>query len=212
MGNENSKNKTKRAIVEAAIVLFHSNGYDGTSIRDIAQKAKINPANIAYYFKNKNGLLEYCFINYLEQYTNIIEQEIIQLEYISADQCFKNIITKLLQFQGRHFNAARFITREMSLDTTLNREILSTYMAKERYYFQYVIEQGIKSKHFRKINIPIFILQLKGLLTAPVLHTHYATELLQIVPREAYFTENYKQQCIDFLTHHLLLPHIEVAL
>ena len=46
------KNNTKQIIVEAALQLFHTNGYDGTSIRDIALKAEINPANIAYYFKN----------------------------------------------------------------------------------------------------------------------------------------------------------------
>ena len=100
----------------------------------------------------------------------------------------------------------------MSLDTTLNREILSTYMAKERYYLQYVVEQGIQSQLFRKVHIPSFILQLKGLLTAPLLHTHYAVELLQIIPQESYYIEQYKQQCIEFITHHLLYSHLEVTL
>ena len=57
MNNWKVKKNTKQAIVEAALQLFLANGFDGTSIRDIAQKANTNPANIAYYFKNKNGLL-----------------------------------------------------------------------------------------------------------------------------------------------------------
>lgn len=212
MKNINTKNSTKYSIVDAALHLFHANGYDGTSIRDIAQKANINPANIAYYFKNKNGLLEYCFVNYLEGYTDIIEKEATVLEEFRADQCLIEIISKLLHFQGQHYIAAKFVTRELSLETTLNREVLSTYLAKERYYLQYIIEQGIKVGTFQKVSIPIFILQLKGLLTAPVLHAQYAMELLHILPHETYYIEQYKQQCISFVTEHLLQPYTKVLI
>lgn len=199
-------------IVEAALQLFHTNGYDGTSIRDIALKAKINPANIAYYFKNKNGLLEYCFINYLEKYIEIFEIEIRKLESVRADVCLFSIISSLLDFQAKHFIAARFIIRELTLDTRLNREILSTYMAKERYYFQYLIETGIKNSIFHQVNIPAFILQIKGLLTAPVIHAHYATELLHIQPRDKYYIEQYKNQCLSFLSQNLLISRAVVSL
>ncbi|MGZ6539994.1 MAG: TetR family transcriptional regulator, partial [Bacteroidia bacterium] len=55
------KKNSKEAIVNAAISLFNSNGFSGTSIRDIAELANVNIATIAYYFDNKLGLLEYCF-------------------------------------------------------------------------------------------------------------------------------------------------------
>lgn len=59
------KQNAKEAIVKAAISLFNSNGYSGTSVRDIANLAKVNTATIAYYFNNKAGLLEYCFMYFL---------------------------------------------------------------------------------------------------------------------------------------------------
>lgn len=208
---EKNKNKTKQAIVEAALLLFQTNGYDGTSIRDIAQKAKINSANIAYYFKNKNGLLEYCFVDYFERYTAIIEDTVQEMEYSKADSCLKTIISKLVQFQGDNFLAARFITREMSRDTMLNREVLSTYMAKELYYLQHVIEQGIKTNVFRKVSIQSFILVIKGLLTAPFTHVDYAKQLLHILPQEQYYIEQYKEQCMDFLNHSLLQSKVGVT-
>lgn len=67
----NRKSSTKDTIVDAAILLFNIKGFDGTSIRDIAKKAKVNPANISYYFEGKQGLLEKCFIQFLKRTLNL---------------------------------------------------------------------------------------------------------------------------------------------
>lgn len=198
------KKNTKQTIVEAALQLFHANGFDGTSIRDIAQKANTNPANIAYYFKNKNGLLEYCYVRYLEDYISIIENEVSLLKETSADQCLLSVVSKLISYQRKHYLAARFIMREMTLDTNLNREIFATYMARENYNFQYIINYGIKSNVFKKVCPSTFILQLKGLLSAPIMHNHYAQELLQYYPQELYYNNKYKDQCEILITQFLL--------
>ena len=198
------KKDTKQAIIEAALQLFHTKGFDGTSIRDIAQKAKTNSANISYYFKNKHGLLEYCFVDYLEEYINIIEHEVALLEKTSADQCLFSVVSKLLNYQKKNYLAARFVMREMSLDTNLNREIITTYMARENYNFQCIINHGIKRKVFKKVCPSTFILQLKGLLSAPIMHVHYAQELLQFYPQEQYYMNKYRQQCELFINQYLL--------
>ncbi|MGN1387854.1 MAG: forespore capture DNA-binding protein RefZ [Bacillus sp. (in: firmicutes)] len=205
------KKNTKQAIVEAALQLFHTKGFDGTSIRDIAQKAKTNSANIAYYFKNKHGLLEYCFVRYLEDYITIIELEVAKLEETTADQCLLSVVSKLIAYQRKNHLAARFVIREMTLDTNLNREIIATYMAKENYNFQCIINYGIKKKVFRKVCPSTFILQLKGLLSAPVMHAHYAQELLQFYPQEKYYMNKYRYQCELFITQYLLKQKEEVV-
>jgi len=210
MNNWEIKKNTKQAIVEAALQLFHANGYDGTSIRDIALKANTNPANIAYYFRNKNGLLEYCFVCYLEEYILIIENEVALLKQTTADKCLISIFSKLISYQRKHYIAARFILREMTLDTNLNREIISTYMAKEKYNFQYIIDYGIKQNIFKKVDPATFILQLKGLLSAPIMHAHYAQELLHFYPKEVYYMKKYKEQCEVFISQYLLKQKAEV--
>lgn len=48
---------TEKALIEAAMHLFASKGYDGTRTLEIAQKAKVNEALIARYFGGKEGLL-----------------------------------------------------------------------------------------------------------------------------------------------------------
>lgn len=62
---------TKNDILEAAILLFNTKGFTGTSIRDIAGKARVNVSNISYYFQSKEGLLEHCLTTYFEQYLQL---------------------------------------------------------------------------------------------------------------------------------------------
>jgi AcrR family transcriptional regulator len=48
-------------ILEVAEKLFANQGFDGTSIRDIAAEAGVNIAMISYYFKSKENLMQAIF-------------------------------------------------------------------------------------------------------------------------------------------------------
>ena len=47
---------TRERIMKAAERLFAESGYDGTSIRAIVAKARVNQAAINYHFVGKDGL------------------------------------------------------------------------------------------------------------------------------------------------------------
>ena len=48
-------------IIETAETLFAERGFDGTSVRDIAEEAGVNVAMISYYFGSKEKLMEALF-------------------------------------------------------------------------------------------------------------------------------------------------------
>jgi AcrR family transcriptional regulator len=60
---------TRHKLIKAAVSLFAERGYDGTSIRAIVSKARVNQAAINYHFKGKEGLylevLKVAFEGYL---------------------------------------------------------------------------------------------------------------------------------------------------
>ena len=47
---------TKQKILDAARVLFAAHGFDGTSVRDIANTAEVNVASVNYHFHSKEKL------------------------------------------------------------------------------------------------------------------------------------------------------------
>ena len=55
-----SADLTRQALIRAALKLFGSKGYDGTSTREIAAAAKANIGSIAYHFGGKEGLRLAC--------------------------------------------------------------------------------------------------------------------------------------------------------
>ncbi len=58
---EKKKRQTRKAILEAAIHLFGSNGYDKTSIDQLARKAGVGKGTIYSYFRSKSEiLLAFC--------------------------------------------------------------------------------------------------------------------------------------------------------
>ena len=83
-----------------------------------------------------------------------------------------------MNFQCENTHLTRFILREISLDTQIVREIMSTYLVKERYYFTKIVEIGDARQKYNKFNANYFILQLKGLLSMPFLNSEYISEVL----------------------------------
>src|SRR5437773_3093087 len=68
-------NDKQLAIINTAEKLFAETGFDGTSVRDIAQAADVNVAMISYYFGSKEKLMEAVF----EQKTNKIRIKVENL-------------------------------------------------------------------------------------------------------------------------------------
>ncbi|MBD8068989.1 forespore capture DNA-binding protein RefZ [Bacillus sp. PS06] len=198
--------KTKEKVIDAAAFLFNTKGFDGTSVREIAKKANVNVANISYYFDNKAGLLEYLVSTYLEGYISVIERAYVELERRSARECLLMFIKETMYYQKENSQLARCVLREITLDSVLIREVLTTYMTKEKFYIKSILETGIHQQEFRKMLIPQAIMQLKGMLTMPYLHPQYMSEVLHVIHNEDYFTEQYVKELERWVNMTICVP------
>ena len=84
------------AILEAAEVLFAEKGFDGVSIRAIAEKAGVSKANVFHHFGSKDGLYLAVLRSAVTESNQILEE----LEGTSGDQR-----ERLRQFAGRHLKS-----------------------------------------------------------------------------------------------------------
>ncbi|QEX15788.1 TetR family transcriptional regulator [Hypericibacter terrae] len=81
LGRRPGDNATGDKILDAAEEEFAARGYEGTSLREISQRAKINQALIRYYFGSKQGL--YCSI-YLRRGQELGRERIRLLDALEA--------------------------------------------------------------------------------------------------------------------------------
>ncbi|MBM7605614.1 AcrR family transcriptional regulator [Metabacillus crassostreae] len=185
---------TRQKILTAAIELFNSKGFTGTSVREIASKADVNVAHISYYFKGKGGLLEFLVSYYYEGYIKLIEDNYSLLQYSNVHAVLSKIILDILNYQHENRQLSRLVYREVTVDSILIREVMTTYLTKEKYYIKSLFEQGIKEGYYRKAFIPHLIIQLRSLLHTPYLQPQYMSEVLHIQSHEAYFVHQYYKE------------------
>jgi AcrR family transcriptional regulator len=73
---------TRDRIIRSAELLFAQNGYDGTSLREITEKAGVNVASVNYHFGSKENLL----VSLLDRIIAPINEERLELlDAVSAD-------------------------------------------------------------------------------------------------------------------------------
>lgn len=189
---------TKESIIEAATFLFNVKGFQGTTIRDIAKRAGVNPANISYYFSGKQGLLEVCFINFFEPYLLCWEKALTKLETVPAKECLKEALKNILNYQSENHLLTRLVWREVTIDSQVSREVISSYLMKERYYLKTLLA-AVLQKNLAVYPTSMIIIQLKGMLTFPYLNSQYTGEVWAVFPKEAYFAEKYYTMIIEWL-------------
>jgi AcrR family transcriptional regulator len=192
-------NRTKYYIVRAAISLFSVKGFGSTSIREISEAAQVNSALISYHFKNKQGILEWIMVDYFESLFNQLRMKEPQ-DTIEAEDCFQELITAvdtIIGYQSKHIEVSTIIQREMSVDSMLVREVMSTYVAKLKAVFSSLIERGIETNQFRDdIDNDMQVLHIMSSIFFPFFNPQIPREVFYIEP----ISEGFQGEYMAFLT------------
>jgi AcrR family transcriptional regulator len=124
--------KTRDRILETAEVLFATKGYEGTSLRDITDRAGVNVAAVNYHFGSKEGLLR----EVLDRVVVPINQRRLQLlerEYETGTIDLETVLRAFLipdldalrLLRERDRDLPRFVARMYSEDTPLMSEFIT---------------------------------------------------------------------------------------
>lgn len=66
MTQEERSEKSRQQILDAALKLFSHNGYGATSVRDIAEEAKLSKGNVYHHFPDKEAVFRALLDRYFE--------------------------------------------------------------------------------------------------------------------------------------------------
>jgi len=166
---EDSRSK----ILNASAELFVKNGYDGTSVRQIAKEADVNIAMISYYFKSKEGVLVELITETarkLREKTDLIQSlDLEPRERVS--KLFKTIIDHFIE----HDLVSYVFGTELSLNRNKNIVDLILSIVSKNHKYTYECIKACKPDIDETIckMIPIMILGMvnKALSTPRALDT-----------------------------------------
>lgn len=104
----------RRQLIDAALRLFATRGFDGTSLQDIADVVGIRKASLLYHFESKEQLRLAVLDHLLSVWNEGLPRLLVAAARTGAPR-FGSVIGELVRFFAEDRNRARLLLRE-SLD------------------------------------------------------------------------------------------------
>jgi len=199
-------------ILTVAEELFGDNGFDGTSVRDIAQKAGVNLAMISYYFGSKEKLLE-ALIELRAGYSFGILEELNKDDTLSPwdkiDRVVEFYVDRVLnnlRFHSIMYREATNVRSEEIRDRIINIKLRNLEQITK------IIQDGQQKKLFREIDIPMTMGSLMGTISSYTQARPYGCQILALGYEVN--DETYRSKLAPRLKAHLkqlLRAHLDIA-
>lgn len=155
-GKKNSPRK--EVILEKAAHLFRKNGFNATSMRDLAENVGVEAASLYNHINSKAELLQEICFKIANKFTGHMD------EVVASDQTAIAKIEAILRFHIRqmihNFEEVYVSDREWK---HLTDPYLSNFKSQRRTHRQRIasiIEEGIKKEEIKKIDAPTAVLIL----------------------------------------------------
>lgn len=203
------KTDKREHILVAAEQLFANQGFDGTSVRDIAHQANVNLAMISYYFGSKEKLLQ-ALIEHRAGYTLGI------LEQLNTDQTLTPMdkMDRLVDFYvEKILNNYRFhciMTQEYNSGRATIKEQITNIKLRNLEQIRKIITDGQRKKIFRKVDIELTMASVMGTLQQATNSRSLYCALLKIDETDE---EAYRKKVAQRLKVHLkqlLHAHLDI--
>lgn len=209
MITDKDPHEVKRKILKEAKILFIKNGYNGTSIRDIAKASDTNVAMVNYYFQSKYNLFEIIF----EEAMEILTQKIFLT--LGSDMPFFELIETWIhtyyEILFEYPQIPMFILNEVSLNP---QRLTTRIKSKNPFQAFEQIAKRIESETAKGTIIETpsadFLLNIISLSLFPFMFGELAMALMD-VSREKYseLIANHKKYVVEF-TINALQPNTKL--
>ena len=161
-------------LLDTAEKLFSQKGFDGTSVRDIAEAAGFNTAMISYYFGSKEKLMEEIFerksLNLREKVDNLLRDESLdplQKMYSLVDGYIEGIL------QRKQFHRI-LLTEQIINQNPSIIQMVDKMKARNSECINELIRLGQKKGMFKKnIDIPMLSNTLIGTISHSLLNMEF---------------------------------------
>jgi len=176
-------------ILETAERLFANKGFDGTSVRDIADEAGVNVAMISYYFRSKEKLMETIF----EQRMGHIKMRVESLLKDDTHTPFEKMEILIDEHIERVMHRQQF-HKIMFCEQILNKnpfiiKMVNDLKMRNMAVIHKLIEEGQKKRAFKKnIDLVMMLTTMYGTVSHSMVSLDYYREYnnLQEMPEAAY--------------------------
>jgi AcrR family transcriptional regulator len=149
--------KTKDLILEEAKRLFCEKGFEGTSVRDICDKAGANVSAIKYHFGGKEGLYRECFLRYGESRRTAAEKLLIKANSLEELKLRVRLFAEDFINEGlSNIHTTKMICREIEIENPLIQDIFqSTFLRVYALFLDFFVDAQEKGFIRKDLDIQV---------------------------------------------------------
>ena len=167
------------AILAAAARLFAGRGYDSTSMREIAEAARVTKPTIYYYFKSKSGLFDALLESAASSLCGDLESINGRDASSDAAKCLEDAVFAGFRFAREHSDLNRFIHGLVfSPPMRAERRAIEKAFSRVTAEFRKVLVRAADGGLVEKSRIPSAAVALRGSMLAHIVdYLHGSHEL-----------------------------------
>lgn len=152
----------RESILSTAMQLFGQKGFEGTSVREIAAGADVNPAMISYYFGSKEKLFE----NLVEHKAGFLKGVFAELVDNTSLSQIEKLYIVIDSYVERIFLSPQFhqlLHRELSLDRRPQmKDAISNILLRNFVSVKKIMQDGVDSGEFNVVDNELTIASIIG--------------------------------------------------
>lgn len=144
---------TRADILNAAMTLFSSQGYDAVSVRMIAREASVDPALVSYYFGGKSNL----FVSAMRpEVDDALLEEF--LAAIDAENCGEKLIAFVIDFWGTHDTSVRMTGTMQAAPSQAEEQAYLRHLLHDRFLLPVVDKLSPDAKPLRAELVTVLLM------------------------------------------------------
>jgi len=203
MLKDNNNTEVKQRILQVARELFIKNGYNNTSIRDIASASDTNVAMVNYYYHSKYNLFEIIF----EEALGVLLSRVLNV--INSDKPIFDLIASWIESYYETLLEYPQIPIFILNAINQNPERLTERIQKYQPYDIFLkiterLDSEVEKGTIRNTPSLDFLLNIFSLCIFPFIFGNLATRVAEVTTEEYNsILENHKQYVIEFVINAL---------
>lgn len=156
-----SRGDTRERILRAAAALFRRQGFNGTSMQDLAQQVGLTKSSLYHHFPSKQALLSEILELTIERATPSV-RSIAEGGLPATERLRQAVVQHLIELIHDQDSVACFVEE----GRFLTPDYRPAHLAKrDRYegYFRRIIEDGVSAGEFRRVDVHLASLAVLGM-------------------------------------------------
>jgi len=171
---------TKDRILEVALSLFATNGYEGTTLTEIAKGVGIQKPSIYNHFKSKEEIFITIFENILWAHVQEVKKQMERIKELSTEEQLFQILSITFQYNLDYKEQTAFLKRALIFPpNTLKEQLNTQFILSEEALsaiLHTILEEGMKKEEIRRANIEDLIISFYCLIDGIFIELSYYGE------------------------------------